>query len=134
VSIRPLGIVENMPFEEYLAVDAVSSTGLKLFARSAWHYKNRVDIDPTPSMLRGTLAHCAVLEPDALSQRYAVTPEDAPRRPSRAQWEAKNPSPESLEAMRCSSGESRAVMPLPVTMEPPNCPRASAEKSTTLSR
>jgi hypothetical protein len=98
-SDRIIGLVENMPFDEYLAVDALSATALKQFARSPWHYKNRIDIDPTPAMLRGTLAHCAVLEPDAMNQRYVVLPEDAPRRPTKAQLGAKNPSPESKAAM-----------------------------------
>lgn len=94
-----LGLFENMPFDDYLKVDALSATGLKQLARSPWHYRNRVDIDPTPAMLRGTLAHCAVLEPEAMAQRYVVLPEDAPRKPTRAQWEAKKPSAESLAAM-----------------------------------
>lgn len=94
-----LGMVFDMPIEEYLAVDALSATGLKLLARSPWHYRNRVEVDPTPAMLRGTLAHCAVLEPDAMALRYVVVPEGAPNKPSRRQWEAKNPSPESKSAM-----------------------------------
>jgi hypothetical protein len=96
---RHLGVVYGMPLDEYLAVDALSATGLKLLARSPWHYANRVDTDPTPAMLRGTLAHCAVLEPDAMAQRYVVVPDGAPRKPTRAQWEAKNPSAESRAAM-----------------------------------
>lgn len=94
-----LGVFYDMPLEDYLAVDALSATGLKLLARSPWHYANRVDTDPTPAMLRGTLAHCAVLEPNAMAQRYVVVPENAPKRPTKAQWAAKNPSPESREAM-----------------------------------
>lgn len=96
---QPLGVVHGMPIEDYLAVEALSATGLKLLARSPWHFINRVDPDPTPAMLRGSLAHCALLEPDAMAQRYVVLPEDAPRKPSRLQWEAKNPSPESRAAM-----------------------------------
>lgn len=96
---KPMGVVYDMPFDDYLAVDALSATALKQAARSMWHYRNRVDMDPTPAMLRGTLAHCAVLEPDAMEQRYIVVPEDAPRRPTRAQWEAKSPSDSSREAM-----------------------------------
>jgi hypothetical protein len=92
------GIVLDMPFEEYLAVDALSATALRQLARSPWHYRNRVDIEPTRSMLRGTLAHCAVLEPDAMQARYAVVPEDAPRRPTAAQWNAKKSSPDSQAA------------------------------------
>jgi hypothetical protein len=95
----PLGVVHDMPLERYLAVDALSATGLKLLARSPWHFANRVDTDPTPAMLRGTLAHCAVLEPDAMERRYVVVPADAPNRPTRRQWEAKKPSPESQAAM-----------------------------------
>jgi hypothetical protein len=95
-----LGVVHNMPLAEYLAVDALSSTGLRLLARSPWHYINRVDADPTPAMLRGTLAHCAVLENHAMAQRYVVVPEDAPNRPTRRQWEAKKPSLESMDAMK----------------------------------
>lgn len=95
----PLGLVRDMPFEQYLAVDALSATGLKLLARSPWHYRNRVETDPTPAMLRGTLAHCAVLEADAMAQRYAVVPDDAPPRPSVRQWNAKNPSDDSRAAM-----------------------------------
>lgn len=94
-----LGLALDMPLDEYLAVDALSATGLKLLARSPWHYANRVKTDPTPAMLRGTLAHCAVLEPDAMAQRYVVVPADAPKRPTRAQWEAKKPSDDSLAAM-----------------------------------
>ena len=94
-----LGIVHDMPLEDYLEIDALSATGLRLLSRSPWHYRNRVDIDPTPTMLRGTLAHCAVLEPDAMSKRYVVTPADAPRKPSKTQWAAKNPSAESKQAM-----------------------------------
>lgn len=94
-----LGLVPDMPMDEYLAVNALSSTGLRQLSRSPWHYRNRVDITPTRQMLRGTLAHCAVLEPGAMAQRYVVTPADAPRRPSKAQWSAKNPSKESKTAM-----------------------------------
>jgi PDDEXK-like domain of unknown function (DUF3799) len=100
VATHQLGVVHDMPLAEYLAVDALSSTGLKLLARSPWHFVNRADRDPTPAMLRGTLAHCAVLEPHAMAQRYVVVPEDAPNRPTRRQWEAKKPSPESIDAMK----------------------------------
>jgi hypothetical protein len=96
---RPLGIVYDMPAEQYHAVEALSATGLRLLARSAWHYKHRISTEPTPAMLRGTLAHCAVLEPNAMAERYVVVPADAPRRPTAAQWAAKKPSDESRAAM-----------------------------------
>ncbi|WP_165349636.1 PD-(D/E)XK nuclease-like domain-containing protein [Methylibium sp. Pch-M] len=95
----PLGLVYDLPLDDYLAVDAVSSTDLRLLSRSPWHYRNRIEVAQTRSMLRGTLAHCAVLEPDAMAQRFVVVPEDAPRMPSKSQWAAKKPSADSQAAM-----------------------------------
>jgi hypothetical protein len=94
-----LGMHLDMPFADYHAVQAVSASGLRTFSRSPWHYKHRVGITPTRPMLRGTLAHCALLEPDAMAQRYAVVPDNAPRRPTKAQWAAAKPSAESAAAM-----------------------------------
>jgi len=98
MSARPLGLYYGMPFDEYHAVDAVSASGLRVFARSPWHYRNRVPITPTLPMLRGTLAHCALLEPEAMAERYVVTPADAPRRPTEAQWNAAKSSEASQAA------------------------------------
>ena len=95
---RPLGMVLGMPAEDYHAIDAFSSTGMRHLARSPWHYRNRVAVVPTKPMLNGTLAHCAVLEPGAMESRYIVAPADAPRRPTAAQWNAKKSSPESESA------------------------------------
>lgn len=96
---RPLGLFKDMPFEEYHSIDAFSASGMRYLARSAWHYRNRVETVPTRPMLRGTLAHCAILEPHALATRYAVVPADAPKRPTDAQWAAKK-SNESSQAAK----------------------------------
>jgi hypothetical protein len=93
-----MGLVRDMPFEEYLAVDAFSNSDMKLLARSAWHWKNRVPVKQTRPMLRGSLAHCAQLEPHALDQRYVFVPEGAPRRPTEAQWNAKKSNEDSMAA------------------------------------
>lgn len=111
----PIGVVHDMPLSDYLAVDALSASGLKRLARSPWHYRNGASVEQTRVMLRGTLAHCAVLEPDALSQRFVVLPEDAPRRPTRAQWDAKKPSEASATAMHWwtefqASAEGREIV------------------------
>lgn len=95
----PLGLVRGMSFADYLAVDAFSASDMRLMARSPWHYRNAIEREPTRPMLNGALVHCAQLEPDALASRYVVVPEDAPRRPTAAQWNAKKPSPASVEAM-----------------------------------
>lgn len=75
-----LGVVECMPSADYHAVPALSASGLKRLRQSPLHFwaaqldPNRQPGAPTPAMKAGTLAHTAVLEPFALSDRYAVAP------------------------------------------------------------
>lgn len=97
--LRLMGVVHSLSFEEYHAVDALSASGMRHLSRSPWHFKNRVEITPTRPMLNGTLAHCAILEPEALGDRYVVVPDDAPKRPTEAQWAAKK-SNESSQAAK----------------------------------
>lgn len=99
------GLYEGMSNEEYHAALGLSNTGLTELARSPWHYYSRF-LDPSrpererkAGQFEGTIAHCAILEPDEFMRRYVVTPSNAPRRPTAAQWNAKNPSPESVQAM-----------------------------------
>jgi len=98
-------LVRNMPAAEYHATDSVSNSKLSDLKRSPAHCwalhldPDRPEREPRPWMLTGPLAHCAVLEPDAMASRYAVVPEDAPKRPTEAQWNAKKPNESSLAAM-----------------------------------
>lgn len=98
-------VVYGMDINAYQSMPGISKTGLDLIARSPAHYHGAY-LHPgkplrrvKPGQLEGTLAHCAVLEPGEFSKRYVTIPEDAPRRPTQAQWDAKKPSPESLMAM-----------------------------------
>lgn len=66
------GLHENVPFEEYLAWDAVSASKLSLFAKSPAHYQ--AGYKPTTKALNlGSVIHACVLE-DGLEGRYAVVP------------------------------------------------------------
>lgn len=76
----PTGIHHGMTNADYHALPALGNSGLKLLAKSPAHYFGRYR-DPsrpaqveTDAMRRGTLAHCAILEPDELEKRYAVKP------------------------------------------------------------
>lgn len=95
---RPIGLYKDMSFAEYLSIDAFSNSDMRLLARSAWHWKNRLPVTETRAMLCGSLVHCAQLEPDALAKRYVVTPEDMPRRPTEAQWNAAKSNESSAAA------------------------------------
>jgi hypothetical protein len=100
-----LGVFSDMPAADYFAAEGVNNSLLKDMAKSPAHAfalhlaPDRPVREQTPSMFTGTLAHCAQLEPDAMAARYVVVPDDAPRRPTAAQWKAKKPSPDSIAAM-----------------------------------
>lgn len=102
---NPLGIIHGVDIDAYHSGAGISKTGLDEIARSpAIHYALSRAQDRPPrkeraGQLEGALAHCAILEPDEFDRRYAVTPYDAPRRPTATQWGAKKPSPESVAAM-----------------------------------
>ena len=65
---------------EYHADPSISASHLHAVAISPENYfrkfvdPNRPSVEPTSAMRFGTLAHCAVLEPDELHARFAVCP------------------------------------------------------------
>jgi len=93
--------IYNIPDTEYFAAEGINNSGLKHLSRSPAHYYAKcLDPDrppdaPTPSMQAGSSLHTAILEPHLFHSRHAILPADAPRRPSSAQINAKNPSPQT---------------------------------------
>lgn len=71
----------GLPSDDYHAIDALGASGLRKLARSPAHFyaatldPQRPTSEPTPAMRAGTLAHCALLEPDELERRYVVRPD-----------------------------------------------------------
>ena len=68
--------------EQYHADPAISASHLKaVMQQSPYHYWSRYlnpqrpTMEPTAAMRLGSLAHCAVLEPDELHNRYAIAPD-----------------------------------------------------------
>jgi hypothetical protein len=68
--------------EQYHADPAISASHLKAITQqSPYHYWSRFldpkrpTVEPSSAMRLGSLAHCAVLEPDELSKRYAIAPD-----------------------------------------------------------
>ena len=64
--------------EQYHADPAISASHLKAVMQSPYHYWSRFldpkrpTVEPTSAMRLGSLAHCAVLEPDELRKRYST--------------------------------------------------------------
>jgi exodeoxyribonuclease VIII len=99
------GIAYGVDIDVYHSWPSISKTGLDSIDRSPAHYFG-LHLDPLrpppksrAGQLEGTLAHCAVLEPGEFDARYVIVPANSPRRPTDAQWNAKNPSADSLLAM-----------------------------------
>tara|TARA_Y100001963_G_scaffold72657_1_gene101084 strand:+ start:1236 stop:2030 length:795 start_codon:yes stop_codon:yes gene_type:complete len=63
------GIFYDVPDDEYRSIDAVGSSVVKTAASlSAAH--SGVKTGDSPSMFKGRLAHCMLLEPDSTADRY----------------------------------------------------------------
>lgn len=76
-----MGIITSLSNEEYHArKDAISNSGITDILQSPLHYYAR-HLDPQrpprqvkAGQLEGTLAHCAILEPDEFDSRYRIGP------------------------------------------------------------
>jgi exodeoxyribonuclease VIII len=86
-----LGLLRDMPAEQYHAIHALSAGGLKRLRQSPAHFfglqldQNRPEPgEPSPAMKNGTLVHCALFEPDQVAARYVVRPADLDGRPPRS--------------------------------------------------
>lgn len=70
------GLYQNIPFEQYLKYDAISSSGLVKLAQSPLHYQAylKQTHKETPAKRLGKLIHSAILEPESFKQ-FAFMPE-----------------------------------------------------------
>ena len=80
-----------------------NNTGLKLIdQRSPAHYLHWVNTEDDEAeravFTFGRGLHARLLEPEVFARTYSVLPEDAPRRPTAAQWNAAKSSPASQAA------------------------------------
>jgi exodeoxyribonuclease VIII len=88
-ALEHVGCVKGLSQETYQSVKALSAGGMQWLDKSPWHYwcahlnPDRPARGQSPQMLAGTLAHCALLEPEAFEERYLVGPDVSK---SSAQW------------------------------------------------
>lgn len=80
-------MIRQMPFDQYVAIDAVNWSRLSQMRRSPMHC--RASRDATPAMVLGTAAHSLLLQPEEFEARYLVGPSGAlNRNPAAAEWRA----------------------------------------------
>ena len=89
---------------QYHGGKAVSKSQLDIIHQSPAHYHYRYlsgEYKPTttPTLEFGSMVHSYVLEFDKFFSEYTRVPDNAPRRPTKAQLEAKKPSDKTLEAI-----------------------------------
>lgn len=98
-------VLDGLSIEEYHGGAGVSKSALDDFRKAPYLYwANRFDPTKPPeeekaSHLQGNLMHCAFLEPDAFQARYVTVPDEAPKKPSITQRNAKKPSDETIAAI-----------------------------------
>lgn len=97
-------IFENMPESEYFDIEAASNSfNKKIIEFSGSPLRallSTMDKTETPAMVFGSAFHAAILEPNNFEDRYCSVPEDAPRKPTSAQRNAKKPSDETIHAIK----------------------------------
>jgi exodeoxyribonuclease VIII len=73
LNLPVVAIIPGMPWDEYLALDALNASKLKVMAHSAKHYRHNIDHGKESDILSlGKAAHCAVLEPERFQTDFAV--------------------------------------------------------------
>lgn len=121
------GLIRGLSNATYHATAALGASGLKRLAQSPAHYygaalhADRPVVQPTPAMAAGTLAHCLILEPEALSSRYIVKPEglDGRTKEGKAWTASVAPGLEVISADQLATAERQAdaVFELPQIAE-----------------
>ena len=92
---HPLGLVECSN-DQYHGGPGVSKSHLDAIAGASplhyWHKyinPNRERAEPSQALIMGSAIHSIVLEPDLFTGEYITVPEDAPKRATKAQINAK---------------------------------------------
>jgi len=95
--MNDLGLHPSLPDADYRADPGINASLLKAVDRSP-AYALHLQDQPSdkPCFTDGRAIHSEVLEPEMFESRYLVVPSDAPRKPTKAMLEAKNPGAASV--------------------------------------
>ena len=96
-TLKP-GVYYDIPAKEYHAIPFYSSSFLKKFRENP--AAALLPFKPTRYTIRGQAGHAWILEgPDAFWSEFAILPDDAPKKPTAIQVNAKKPSDATLHAI-----------------------------------
>jgi exodeoxyribonuclease VIII len=96
------GVYDNIQAEDYHRILGLTKSGLMMLRRSPahfWHWMTSPSEESSKAMHIGTATHLAVFEPHKFDEEIVVVPEDAPKKPTKAQMEAKKPSEDAVAAI-----------------------------------
>jgi len=96
------GVYDNIQAEDYHRILGLTKSGLMMLRKSPahfWHWMTAPSDPSTKAMNVGTATHLAVFEPHKWADEIVVVPEDAPKKPTKAQMEAKKPSEDAVASI-----------------------------------
>ena len=97
--------IKKLSNSEYHRRCSVSKSHLDKVNQSPlhfWHHyldPDRPEPERTKAMILGSAFHTKILEPHLFDKEYYVEPDNAPKRPTFAQLNAKKPSSQTIEAI-----------------------------------
>jgi exodeoxyribonuclease VIII len=100
-AVQP-GVYDNIQAEDYHRILGLTKSGLMMMRKSPahfWHWMTSPSDPSTKAMHIGTATHLAVFEPEKWNDEIIVVPEDAPKKPTKAQMDAKKPSEDAVASI-----------------------------------
>ena len=97
------GVYDSIQAEDYHRILGLTKSGLMELRRSPahfWHWMTSPSGDSTTAMNVGTATHTLVFEPHKWAEEICVIPADAPKKPTKAQIDAKKPSDETVASIK----------------------------------
>jgi exodeoxyribonuclease VIII len=97
------GVQDAIDSAQYHRSMGLTKSGLLMLRKSPAHFWNWLNSEPdksTPAMNLGTATHTLLFEPHKWSKEILVVPEDAPKKPTKAQLDAKDPKPDTLAQIK----------------------------------
>ena len=87
--------------QNYAQIEGLNYSTAKFILQSPQHYQDALanPIIQTHDMLLGSLAHLLTFQPAEAEKAFVVLPEDAPKKPTSVQRNAKKPSDDTVKAM-----------------------------------